>query len=121
MLLTLRRLALACGLLAVTLGSALGKPSYEVWAIDQSNSPGKTYGGTLLIYDGAELERGHSTANLTAEKVDLGGAAAALLFLPFAPFLPLRFFILAFSSSLRFSAASLRSARSLISYERMRA
>ena len=78
MLLTLRRLALACGLLAATLGSAFGKSSYEVWAIDQSNSPGKTYGGTLLIYDGAELERGHSTANVTAEKVDLGGAAAAL-------------------------------------------
>ena len=29
---------------------------YEVWAIDQSDSPGKTYGGTLYIWDGQELE-----------------------------------------------------------------
>jgi hypothetical protein len=30
---------------------------YEVWAIDQSDSPGKTYGGTLYIWDGQELEK----------------------------------------------------------------
>ena len=30
---------------------------YEVWAIDQSDSPGKTYGGTLYVWDGHELEK----------------------------------------------------------------
>ena len=35
------------------------KRKYQVWAIDQSNSFGKTFGGTLYIYDGKELERGH--------------------------------------------------------------
>ena len=28
------------------------KSKYEVWSIDQSNSPGKTFGGTLYIWDG---------------------------------------------------------------------
>ena len=54
------------------------KSHYEVWSIDQSNSPGKAYGGTLYIYDGAELERGHASANAVPEKVDLSGAAAAM-------------------------------------------
>ena len=30
---------------------------YQVWAIDQSDSPGKTFGGTLYIWDGHDLER----------------------------------------------------------------
>jgi hypothetical protein len=49
-----------------------------VWAIDQSNSPGKTFGGTLYIYQGNELERGHLGAAATPEKIDLGAAAASL-------------------------------------------
>jgi DNA-binding beta-propeller fold protein YncE len=75
---TFQRLAFICSLLATTLGSAWAKSHYEVWAIDQSNSPGKAYGGTLYIYDGAELERGHASANAVPEKVDLSGAAAAM-------------------------------------------
>ena len=50
---------------------------YEVWGVDQSNSPGKTYGGTLYIYDGKELERGHRAAQAVPEKIDLSTAAAA--------------------------------------------
>ena len=34
-----------------------GRVQYEVWAIDQSDSPGKAYGGTLYIWDGHELEK----------------------------------------------------------------
>lgn len=56
---------------------AAGKGAYEVWAIDQSNSPGKTYGGTLYIYDGHALEQAHGAASAPAERVDLGGAASA--------------------------------------------
>jgi YVTN family beta-propeller protein len=48
----------------------------EVWSIDQSDSAGKTYGGTIYIWSSKELERVNKRA--VAEKVDLGGAAAAL-------------------------------------------
>ena len=64
---------------AVTLTlSAAGQNTYEVWAIDQSNSPGKTYGGTLYIWDGHDLENKHRAPTAVAERIDLGGAAAAL-------------------------------------------
>ena len=56
--------------------AASGNNKYEVWAIDQSNSPGKSYGGTIYIWDGHDLENKNQHAK--AEKVDLGGAAAAL-------------------------------------------
>jgi hypothetical protein len=65
---------------AVTLTTwASGKDQYEVWAIDQSNSPGRTFGGTLYIWDGHALE---NLAGVSAEpeKIDLGGDAAALCF-----------------------------------------
>jgi hypothetical protein len=69
---------------------------YEVWAIDQSDSPGKSYGGTLYIWDGHELEkwrgvRRHDGADDTlqpavsewmrqpeGERIDLGADASAL-------------------------------------------
>lgn len=49
---------------------------FEVWAIDQSNSPGTTFGGTLYIYNGQDLIEGAGAA--VPEVVDLGGAATAL-------------------------------------------
>ena len=54
-----------------------GSGQYEVWAIDQSNSPGQTFGGTLYIWDGHDLERPNGTPP-AATKIDLSGAAAAL-------------------------------------------
>jgi hypothetical protein len=59
---------------------AAAETPYEVWGIDQSNSPGKTFGGTLYIYDGKALERGHHTADAVPEQVDLSLGAAALCF-----------------------------------------
>jgi len=53
---------------------------YEVWAIDQSNSFGLTYGGTLYIYNGKDLERGKQGAGAVPEKIDLAGTAAQLCF-----------------------------------------
>ena len=53
---------------------------YEVWAIDQSNSPGLTYGGTLYIYDGKDLERGRYADGAEPEVVDLSAAVAQLCF-----------------------------------------
>jgi hypothetical protein len=48
----------------------------EVWSIDQSNSAGKDHGGTIYIWASKDLEKVNKHA--VAEKVDLGGAAAAL-------------------------------------------
>lgn len=57
---------------------ASGNNKYEVWAIDQSNSFGKTYGGAIYIWDGHDLENKNKHA--IPEKVDLGGAAATFCF-----------------------------------------
>ena len=47
-----------------------------MWSIDQSDSAGKNYGGTIYIWDSKDLEKVNKEA--VAEKVDLGGAASAL-------------------------------------------
>jgi DNA-binding beta-propeller fold protein YncE len=57
---------------------ASGQGRYEIWAIDQSNSPGTTFGGTLYIWDGHDLENRRRAPSTPVEKIDLAGAAAAL-------------------------------------------
>ena len=64
--------------LTVAVAPAAAETPYEVWAIDQSNSPGQIYGGTVYIYDGKDLERGHWAAKAAPERIDLGSAAASL-------------------------------------------
>jgi hypothetical protein len=54
--------------------------AYEVWAIDQSNSTGRAYGGTLYIWNGHDLENKHRAGSARQEVIDLGGAAADLCF-----------------------------------------
>lgn len=51
---------------------------FEIWAIDQSNSPGLTYGGTVYIYDGHTLESGRNPAGAVPERINLAGAAASM-------------------------------------------
>jgi DNA-binding beta-propeller fold protein YncE len=63
-------------LLTFSLGLAPGSAENEVWSIDQSESAGKTYGGTIYIWKSKDLERVNKEA--LAEKVDLGGAASAM-------------------------------------------
>ena len=65
---------------AAAAASSSGRDRYEVWAIDQSSSPGKNYGGTLHIWDGHVLENARRAGDAVSESVDLGGAAAALCF-----------------------------------------
>jgi hypothetical protein len=60
----------------VSLGLASVNAGSEVWSIDQSDSAGKSYGGTIYIWDAKDLEKVNKDA--VAENVDLGGAAAAL-------------------------------------------
>lgn len=71
-------------LLAVTLALAPAAPAaatyarpFEVWAVDQSDSPGKTSGGTLYVYDGHQLQ-GPWASRARPARVDLGGAAEQL-------------------------------------------
>lgn len=61
-------------------GSVSAESKDEIWPIDQSNSPGLRYGGTLNIYAGKDLERGHQAAEAVPEKFDLAGAASLLCF-----------------------------------------
>ena len=49
---------------------------HEVWLIDQSNSDGQAFGGTLYIYDGQALQRDATAPPL--ERVDLGAATTDL-------------------------------------------
>ncbi len=68
--------------LAVATGPAEANDdkNFEVWAIDQSNSPGLSYGGTIHVYEGKDLERGQHAARAVPEKIDLAAAAAQLCF-----------------------------------------
>ena len=49
---------------------------HEVWAIDQSNSPGQTFGGRIFIYEGNRIQSHPERA--APEIVDLSGAVASL-------------------------------------------
>jgi hypothetical protein len=73
----MRRYAIALVFAAISLNAA-GKNSYEVWAIDQSNTAGLTFGGTLYIWNGHDLEQKNKAAKITPVIVDLGGAASSL-------------------------------------------
>ena len=76
-----KRILVLCAIVVAFAGSkALAEKPYEIWAIDQSNSPGTTFGGTLYVYDGKDLERGRKGSEAASERIDLGGAAASLCF-----------------------------------------
>ena len=78
---TLARLVfIGLGVLAMCVATAVAETPYEVWGIDQSNSPGKTFGGTVYIYDGKDLERGHRAAEAVPKVIDLSLDASALCF-----------------------------------------
>ena len=52
------------------------REDFEVWLVDQSNSPGLAYGGTLYIYDGSDLTGSNSASTapksviILSEKTD---------------------------------------------------
>jgi hypothetical protein len=73
---TLVRITLLLPAAFLALALAADNNKSEVWSIDQSDSAGKSYGGTIYIWDANDLEKVNKKA--VAEKVDLGGAAAAL-------------------------------------------
>jgi hypothetical protein len=50
---------------------------FEVWLVDQSNTNGLSYGGTIYIYDGDDLTKRRSNAAPT-DLINLGGEVSAL-------------------------------------------
>ena len=52
--------------------------AFEVWLIDQSNSSGKTFGGTVHIYDGEDLQGAAAAAATPTDVLNLSAATAAL-------------------------------------------
>ncbi|HET6754422.1 MAG TPA: hypothetical protein VFH23_10795 [Jiangellaceae bacterium] len=65
-------------------GSRLGVPArsapvpFEVWLIDQSDTTGLPYGGTLRIYSGADVTGSNPSAAAPTDVIDLGAETAAL-------------------------------------------
>ncbi|MGH2749648.1 MAG: hypothetical protein ACRDK3_02050 [Actinomycetota bacterium] len=77
-------LGAAATLLAVVPGSVVAgnehDGGYEVWAIDQSNTTGLTYGGTVYIWDGEDIEDVEKAPTATPEKIDLATDVADMCF-----------------------------------------
>lgn len=57
--------------------SAFSK-DFEVWLVDQSNSNGKTFGGSIHIYDGDRLKGKAAASTPPMEVMDLSGATSAM-------------------------------------------
>jgi hypothetical protein len=74
----------AATLLAVHQGTVSAgdddEDGYEVWAIDQSNTTGLTYGGTLYVWDGNDLEDIEKAPAAVPDKIDLAGDVADMCF-----------------------------------------
>jgi len=67
-------------IVSILLGVGCGMPAFaadpfEVWLVDQSNSPGLNYGGNIAIYNGGDLTLGSSPlSGITPHKtIDLSG------------------------------------------------
>ena len=51
---------------------------FEVWLVDQSNSPGQTYGGRIAIFAGDDISGSSASAATPIAAIDLGADTAAL-------------------------------------------
>lgn len=102
-----------------TLASGHGRPGggYEVWTVDQSNSAGKTTGGTLYVYNGRRLRR--DGAATTPEKIDLGGATEQLC-LDQTGTAPVRAHMLQFNASQRHAILSFVATGHVVFYDAAR-
>ena len=69
-------LRLAPILLCVLIATPVSAQDFEVWLVDQSDSFGKTYGGTIHIYEGSQLNGAAADAATPIDVLDLGGATA---------------------------------------------
>jgi hypothetical protein len=86
--------------------TALAKgDSFEVWLVDQSNTNGTTFGGTIYIYDGDDLTGRNPSRAAATHVIDLGTATAALC-LAATGANPVRPHMLAFNSNHSHAALS---------------
>ena len=65
-------------LLMLVLPGVAAAIDFEVWVVDQSDSPGKTWGGTLHVFDGRDLRGKALPEARPTAVVDLAGATDAL-------------------------------------------
>jgi len=70
--------SLALALLGLTVATPGSARDFEVWLVDQSNSFGKTYGGTIHIYEGSDLNGRDASSATPTDVLDLSDATAAL-------------------------------------------
>jgi hypothetical protein len=68
--------AVLAGMMAA--GGTAAASGFEVWLVDQSNSPGKTFGGRLYVYEGADLMGEDAGTASPVADIDLGGAVSSL-------------------------------------------
>lgn len=76
----IRRLLFAAATLIVSMGlsSSAHAKDFEVWLVDQSSSYGKTFGGTIHIFDGDDLEGQAASSATATATIDLSAATATL-------------------------------------------
>jgi hypothetical protein len=66
------------GVIISAFGSGSSDDEFEVWLVDQSNTNGTAFGGTILIYDGDDLEGRRAASAGPVNAIDLSGATAGL-------------------------------------------
>jgi hypothetical protein len=59
-------------------GDAADALPFEVWLVDQSNSPGLAFGGTIRVFDGSDLMGAAAASAVPTRVLDLAGATTAL-------------------------------------------
>ena len=67
---------LAQVLLALVIATPAAAQDFEVWLVDQSDSFGKTYGGTIYIYEGSKLNGANAASVPPIDVLDLAGDTA---------------------------------------------
>src|SRR5215207_5115348 len=69
---------MALATFALSSPSASFAKDFEVWLVDQSNSNGKTFGGTIHIYDGDDLNGKAAASATPTDVLDLSGATPSV-------------------------------------------
>ena len=67
---------LAAVLLVLVVATPVSAQDFEVWLVDQSDSFGKTYGGTIHIYEGSHLNGANASSVTATDILDLAGDTA---------------------------------------------
>lgn len=64
--------------MSIGLGSSAFAKEFEVWLVDQSNTNGKAFGGTIHVYEGDDLKGKSSRRSPRTDVLDLSGATSSL-------------------------------------------